>query len=217
MDFATARQKMVESQLRTNKVTDEGVLEAMREIPRESFVPMLLRDIAYIDEDIEIAAGRYIMEPMIVGRMMQASQIDENDSILIIGSATGYMAAVAGKLASTVFAVESDADLAEQSESLLTEMAMDNIIVQKGPLKAGCAKQGPFDVILIDGAVDGVPDEVIKQLADGGRLLAVIKQNSLVGVMTLFKNQKDHVSKTPLFDANVKSLNEFDNAAEFAL
>lgn len=215
MDFATARQNMVESQLRTNKITNERVLNAMREIPRESFVPTALRDIAYIDKGVEVAKGRFIMEPMILGRMMQACQIGKDDSVLVIGSTTGYMAAVAGKLASSVFAVESDADLAKQSADLLTKMAMDNIIIEQGPLVSGWAKQGPFNVILIDGAVDEVPGAILDQLSEGGRLLAVINKNELVGVMTIFKMQNGHISKTSLFDANIDSLSEFKRESTF--
>ncbi len=215
MDFATVRQNMVESQIRTNKVTDIRVLDAMRDIPRESFVPAGLRDIAYIDEEIEIAKGRFLMEPMILARLMQTSMIEATDSVLVIGSSTGYMAAIASKLASSVFAVESDEELANRAEGLLNEMAMDNVIVHKGPLALGCAKQGPFNVILIDGAVDEVPKEILDQLAETGRLLAVINQNERVGVATIFKKFNGHISQTNLFDAQVEDLAEFKKKPAF--
>jgi len=217
MDFATARQNMVESQLRTNKVTDQRILDAMREIPRESFVPTGLRNIAYIDESVEVSQGRFIMQPMILARILQISQIDKDDSVLVVGSSTGYMAAVASKLAALVFALESDVELAKQSESLLTKMAMDNIVIENGPLASGWAKQGPFNVILIDGAVDEVPGALIDQLAEGGRLIAVINQNDLVSVATIFKKLNGHVSQTTYFDANVNNLNEFTRESVFVL
>ncbi len=217
MDFAKSRQNMVESQLRTNKITNDKILLAMREISRENFVPSNLQNIAYIDNNIEIADGHFMMAPMDLARIMQSCQIKDDDNILIIGSSSGYSAAVASRLASSVFAIESNEKLANLSENILTEMAMDNVVIKNASLSDGWQKQAPFDVILFDGAVDSIPDNIIGQLAEGGRMVAIIKQNDLIGIATVFKKQNGHISKYHLFDANVKSLNEFKNKDVFAL
>ena len=125
-NFAAARINMVENQVRPNRVTDSRVLDAMAEVPRERFVPKPMRGNAYIDDDIEVAAGRYLMEPMVLGRLLQAAAITPGDIVLDVGCATGYSTAVLARLAATVVAVESDAALAETAIELLGELDADN-------------------------------------------------------------------------------------------
>lgn len=208
MDYAAARQNMVETQLRTNKVTDIGVLDAMRELPRESFLPTQSRHLAYIDEDVAIANDRYLMEPMIVARLAQAAQLQKTDTVLVIGA--GYLAAVAGSIAKTVFAIESDKDLAESTGKTLTDLEMDNVVVLDGSLNNGCADQGPFNVILFDGAVEEVPESILAQLADGGRLVCVIdRPEGGTGDAQMFVKSNAGVAGTSLFDANIQTLPGF--------
>ena len=217
MDFAKSRENMVESQLRTNKVTNEKILTAMREIAREKFVPTRLRDLAYIDKNIEITNGRFMMSPMDLARILQSCQIKDSDSILIIGSSTGYSAAVASKLASSIFAVEEDAELVTSSEALLTELAMDNVVVKNDKLFNGWKKQAPFDVIIFDGAVDFIPNDITEQMSENGRMVAVVKQNDLIGIATIFKKQNGHISNIKMFDANLENLNQFMREDVFVL
>ena len=209
MDYAAARFNMVEGQLRTNKITDEGVLDAMRGLPREEFVPTQNRHLAYIDEDLEIANDRFLMEPMIAARLVQISQVQEKDTVLVIGA--GYMAAVAGCLAGTVFAVESNKELAETTGKTLTDLAMDNVVVLDGSLNDGLAKQGPYNVILFDGSVEQVPTEIVDQLAEGGRLAVVLAEAGAdkTGVAHLFVKLNGVVSSKSIFDANVQPLPGF--------
>ena len=208
MDYAVARQNMVEGQLRTNKVTDEGVLNAMRDLPRENFLPSQNRYLAYMDEDVAIANDRFLMEPMIVARLTQAVQIQENDTVLVIG--VGYLAAIAGRMAKTVFAIESDKELAESAGKTLTDLAMDNVVVLDGALNNGCSAQGPFNVILFDGSVEEVPEAILSQLADGGRLAAVIESTEgSTGDARLFVKSGSAVSDKSLFDANIQPLPGF--------
>src|SRR6185312_13026628 len=173
-DYAAARRNMVDSQLRTNRITDAGLLAAMGEVPREAFVPPQLAGVAYVDEDISIGQGRYLMEPMVLGRLLQAARIQPSDMVLDIGCATGYSSAIAAKLAATVIALESDSALARAAEGNFAKLRIDNVVVQRDELRVGCPRHAPFDVILIQGSVSEIPAAIAAQLGEGGRLVAVV-------------------------------------------
>lgn len=200
-DFAAIRHNMVESQIRTNKVTDARVLAALEAVPRELFVPKRLQGVAYVDEDLAIAPGRYLMEPMVLARLLQAAEIESDDVVLDIGCATGYAAAVLARLAATVVAVESDPTLAEDATARLAELDVDNVAVVEGPLEQGYATQGPYDAIVLEGGVDAVPETITGQLAEGGRLVAVVTGGSRVGKATLMLRVHGALSRRVLFDA----------------
>lgn len=203
------RQTMVDTQLRTNKITDDRILAAMAEIPRESFVPEGYRNMAYIDEDIPLANGRCLMEPMIFARLVQAADIQDDDVVLDIGCATGYSAAVLGKLARAVVAVDSVPELVEQATDYFSTAGQDNVVLEQGVLTEGWQAQAPYDVILVNGAVETVPDNIVSQLADGGRLCAVVRSDNGTGRAELMIRSGDNVSRRVLFDANIPPLNEF--------
>ena len=215
MDFATARRNMVESQLRTTRVTDRRVLDAFGRIPREVFVPKARRSLAYVDEDLSLDNGRWLMEPVPLGRMIQEAAVGPGDNVLVVGAATGYAAAVLGDLANAVFALESDATLAKQAADTTTELALDNVVVVEGPLSAGWPKEGPYDVILIDGSVEEVPQTLLDQLGDHGRLIAVVVGDDGVGRATLYGKRAGVVSHRVLFDANIQPLPGFERPKSF--
>jgi protein-L-isoaspartate(D-aspartate) O-methyltransferase len=215
MDFETARRNMVDSQLRTNKITDPRILAAMGGLPREAFLPESKRGIAYIDEDIEFGNGRFLMEPAVIGRLMQEISPEPDDVGLVVGCGTGYSAAVLAKLVDAVFALESDAALAAQASKLFTELSLDNIVVVEGPLADGWPDQGPYDVILVDGAVSEMPQALIRQLAEGGRLAGIVKSERAVGRATLFGKRGGAVSGRTLFDAAVPFIPELRSRPEF--
>ena len=215
MDFDIARSNMVESQLRTNKVTNPDLLAAMGSLPRERFVPATRQDMAYIDEDIEFGNGRCLMEPVVLARLVQAASVEPNDIALVIGCGAGYSVAVLASLAVAVFALESDADLAKRAGDLLTELSLDNAVVVEGPLTAGWAKEGPYDVILMDGAVAEVPEVILNQLAEGGRLVAVVDEEKGVGHAMLIGKRGGVNSHQTVFDAAIPTLPEFRAKAEF--
>ncbi|MDP6389954.1 MAG: protein-L-isoaspartate O-methyltransferase [Alphaproteobacteria bacterium] len=206
---------MVESQLRTNKVTHPDLLAAMGSLPRELFVPEARQNNAYIDEDIEFGNGRCVMEPAVLARLVQAASVGPKDIALVIGCGAGYSVAVLASLAAAVFALESDTDLAKRAGDLLTELSLDNAVVVEGPLTAGWAKEGPYDVILMDGAVAEVPEEILNQLAEGGRLVAVVDAQKGVGHATLIGKRGGVNSHLTLFDAAIPTLPEFRAKAEF--
>ena len=214
MDFAAARQNMVECQVRPNQVTDQRLLDALSDIPREAFVPKFRQGIAYVDEAVAIADGRYMMEPMILGRLLQTAQVTADAVVLDIGCGSGYSAAVLSRLASTVVALECDPALAALATETLSGLGIDTVAVVEGPLEAGYAKQGPYDVILFDGAVDAIPDVIRDQIADGGRLVGIVDDGSL-GKGTILANYAGVFSSRQIFDAGTPALPGFEAAPAF--
>jgi protein-L-isoaspartate(D-aspartate) O-methyltransferase len=214
--FAEARRQMVLTQLRPNKVIDEQVIDAMAALPREQFVPKAYRGVAYMDEDVAIAPGRYLMEPMILARLLQEAEIQPSEVALVIGAATGYEVAVLARLTSTVIGLEADAALSQQAGQTLQSLGIDNVALVDGALKDGLAKQGPFNVILIAGAVPEISPALLQQLADGGRLIGVLRApGAPIGQTVLIKRTGDLFPQRVLFDAGTPMLPGFERPAGF--
>ena len=200
-DHAAARRNMVSGQIRTNRVTDERLIEAMEEIPRERFVPHAKRGVAYVDEDVEVAPGRYLMEPMVLARLVQEANVAADDVVLDIGCGTGYATAVISRLAGTVIALDVDGSLAGEAERALSAVGADNAIVVTGPLAEGYASQAPYDVMLLGGAVDHLPQALADQLAEGGRIVGVLREAGGLGQATLWARHRGALSSRCLFEA----------------
>ena len=213
-DFSLLRRHMVDSQLRTTSISALDVLEAFLSVPREAFVPARKRDLAYIDEDIEVAAGRYLMEPSPLGKLVQLAAIKPDDVVLDVGCTTGYSAAILSRLASSVIAIEADEDLAARATDALSELGYDNVVVLNRPLRDGCAQEAPYDVILIDGAVDEVPQALKDQLRDGGRLVAVEGVGN-AGVASIYVRDGNVVSGRKAFNCSVRLLPGFEPKVQF--
>ena len=205
MKFEAARRSMVDSQLRPNKVTDQALLDAMAVIPREQFVPAAFRSAAYVDEDVPLGSGRFLLEPMVLGRLIQAAAATRGDSVLDVGSATGYGAAVLSRLAATIVGLEIDGPMADRANSELSALGIDNAIILQGPLEQGVPRQAPYNVIVIEGLADEVPPMLLGQLADGGRLVGVVRDRG-VGRAMLFTRNGEVISTRVLFDASVSML-----------
>ena len=199
--FEAARAHMIESQLRPNKVMDGRVLRAFAEIRRELFVPQHLRVVAYIDEDLPLGRGRYLTEPMVAARLLQAATIERTDTVLIVGTGMGYEAALAAMLARSVVAVEEDPELARRARAALVEHSIASVSVVEAPLPQGYRPRARYDVILFCGGVAEVPSEIDSQLAEGGRLLAVVKSANGLGRATLRTRTGGVVARRVLFDA----------------
>ncbi len=176
IDFAKARRNMVDCQLRTNRVTDRALLAAFEETPRERFADPAFQSIAYADEKVPMGNGRFLSQPRVLARLLQDLGMGPGDVVLDIGCGTGYSSALLSRLVATVVALECDPDLARKANELLTGLACDNAIVVEGPLAEGYAAQGPYDIILIAGEIGGVPDAVLDQLSEGGRLAAILDE-----------------------------------------
>lgn len=215
MDFAVCRMKMVENQILTNRVTDPLVISAMSELPREAFVPEELKGVAYVDEAISLGNGRYLMEPMILARLLEAAQVQPTDVVLEIGCGAGYAAAVLARLASTVVALESDKELAARATATLGELGIDNVAVVEGKLEKGYSKQAPYDVIFINGAIGDVPSGMAKQLAEDGRLVAVFYDGAL-GRGKIVTRHAGTVLHREIFDAGTPVLSGFASEPAFA-
>lgn len=213
-DFSIQRTKMVDGQLRTTDVTNVPLLDAMHQIPREEFVPSRRRSLAYIDEDIEVAPGRYIMEPSPFAKLVQLAGLTKADFVLDIGCTTGYSAAVLSQLCDSVVALESDPELAAVATQTLPRLGHDNVAVVEGPLAEGWARQAPYDAIIIEGAVDHVPDALFAQLRDGGRLVAIVGRGNAARA-TLFVKQGEAISHRTHFNAAVRPLADFARVPEF--
>ena len=206
IDHAAARRNMVSGQIRTNRVTDERLIDAMEEIPRERFVPHAKRGLAYVDEDVEIASGRYLMEPMVLARLVQEAEIAASDMVLDVGCGTGYASAVMARLAGTVIALDIDESLVSEAEQALSAVGADNAIVVTGPLAEGFAEQAPYDVILVGGAVDHLPQALADQLAEAGRIVGVVREPGRVGQATLWARHRGALSSRSLFEASLPPL-----------
>ncbi len=215
MDFAEARRRMVDSQIRPNRVTDARVLAAMGEVPREEFVPELLRGVAYVDEDIEIGERRYLMEPLLLARLLQGVELKPSDVVLDIGCGTGYTPAVVARLVSTVVALECDAEIARRANQNLIELGIDNAAVIEGPLAQGYPEHAPYDVIFLSGGVATLPPGLIEQLAEGGRLIGVFRGADGVGRARMVVRQGGLSVAHELFNAATPLLPGFETEPEF--
>ena len=215
--FATARKTMVDCQLRPSKVTDQFILDAFMTIPREDFVGKQQRALAYVDEDLPLSGGRCLMEPMVLARLLQALEIRPDDSVLIVGAGCGYGTAVAAKLAGSVIAIETRASLVDKAQDVLVSIGIDNAAIVKSRLVDGYPEEGPYDRILIEGGVETVPDSLLKQLTPKGRLAAIYRKPSHpVGVASVWTRSGKEFTRTPLFDARVPNLDEFNAKVEFS-
>lgn len=172
--FDEMRQAMIDCQLRTTGVDDPRVVEAFAAVPRERFVPSNRALLAYLDEDQPIAPGRCIMEPMAFGQLLMGARFKPSERVLVVGAGTGYPAAVIARLAGTVVALEQDPALAAQARGNLEALAVGNATVVEGPLAAGWPEGAPYDAIYFDGAIEIVPESLLAQLKDGGRIIGVI-------------------------------------------
>jgi protein-L-isoaspartate(D-aspartate) O-methyltransferase len=213
--FSTARQKMVDGQVRTSDVTDRRILDAMLALPREEFVPEDKRALAYLDLDLDVAASRFLVKPALTAKLLQAAEILETDSVLVVGAATGYAAAVAARLAGKVRATESDPALITKGKEIFGRLGLaDKVTFQAAEAAAGDPTGAPYDVIILNGATEVVPDKLYAQLRDGGRLLGVFATTRPPRAMIVRRSHGDFGIR-PLFDAAAPVLPGLERAPEF--
>jgi len=216
-DYAAARRFMVDGQIRTNKVTDERLIEALVDLPRERFVAPGLQARAYLDDDLPLGNGRYLIEPMVLARLVQTLHVQPGDKVLVVGAAGGYSAALLARLGATVTALESDATLAATARAALgAEGATVNVVT--GALKDGWAQSGPFNAILIEGAVAQVPAQLLEQLKHQGKLVTVLRENNVTTGRAILatRGESGAAGTRVLFDANTPLLPGFEPAPSFA-
>ncbi len=214
MDFESARTKIVDNQIRTTDVTSHSVLQAFLSVPREEFVPANLKAIAYIDDDLEIAPGRYLMEASPLAKLLQLARIGKDDLVLEVGCGTGYVSALLSLLAGSVVSVEADDDLCARAGDVLSRFGYDNVAVVPSEMETGYPAEAPYDLIFVNGAVEEVPSALLDQLRDGGRLVAVVGYGNAAQAKLLIKEQ-GAVSQSSHFNASVKPLPGFRRERTF--
>lgn len=217
-DFSTARQNMVDCQVRPSDVTDFRIIDAMLAVPREAFVPESQRPIAYLDLDIEVGSNgstkRHLIKPVVLAKMIQAASISQDDHVLVVGCATGYSAAIVAQLAARVYATEPDHALAKTAKENLARLGIANVTVAAADPVAGDAAHAPFDVIILDGATEIDPEGLYAQLKMGGRLVGVFAKTQPPRAMLVARSPADFGSRV-LFDASAPVLPGFGRVPAF--
>jgi len=214
-DFASRRRLMVDTQVRPADVTKFPIIDAMLRVPREVFVPDSLVEAAYVGDNLAVAPRRVVLDPRTLAKMLDALNLRAADVVLDIGCNYGYSAAVMAQLVEAVVAVEEDTDLAREAETILSEQGIDNVAVLCAPHVEGAPKHGPYDAIVLQGAVETVPDAILAQLKDGGCIVALFSEQTL-GVARLGYKVDGAVSWRFAFNAGAPVLPGFEKARDFA-
>ncbi|MGB5093719.1 MAG: protein-L-isoaspartate O-methyltransferase [Parvibaculum sp.] len=216
-DFNVSRLNMVESQVRCNGVTDSRVIDAMGSVPRERFVAPAMASLAYMDSCVAIGDGsshRHIMEPRVFAKLLQLAAVESDDMVLDVGCGSGYSTAVLAHLAQAVVGLESQSALADAANATLSALNLHNAAVVTGALNEGVAKQGPYDVILINGQVEQIPEALFDQLKEGGRLVAVVGSRTSARAR-LYVRSDGRISARDDFDAQIAALPGFEQKTGF--
>lgn len=207
--FSTARQKMVDGQVRPSDVTDIRILDSMLAVPREAFVPPNQRAMAYLDLDLDVSGGastkRFLIKPVVTAKMLQAAEIKETDNVLVVGCATGYAAAIIASLAGKVTATESDPSLAAKAGEILADLGLASVTVLVATAAEGNPANAPYDVIILNGATEIGPDRLQAQLKEGGRLVGVFAMTQPARAAIVTRSHGDFGNRA-LFDAAVPVL-----------
>jgi len=209
-DFSTARQNMVDCQVRPSDVTDLRIIDAMLAVPREVFVPERQRALAYLDLDVEVSEGgsarRFLIKPAVTAKLLQAADVRDGDSVLVAGCATGYTAALVARLTTgQVRASEVDPPLAAKAREILVQLGLERVTVRTADVAEGDPANAPYDVIVLDGATEVTPDRLYGQLRDGGRLVGVFAMTQPPRAMIVTRSPGDFGYRA-LFDASVPVL-----------
>lgn len=215
-DFAERRRMMVDTQVRPSDVTKYPIIEALLAVAREDFVPDAQREAAYADRNMDLGDNRTLIEVRTLAKMLDALDIKGDELVLDVGSGFGYSTAVTARMAQMVIGVEEDESMSADAQSQLAEAGADNAIIHVGPLTEGAAEHGPYDVIMVQGGVEVLPDSLLSQLKDGGRI-AVIFMSGALGEVKVGYKRGDQISWRFEFNAGAAVMPGFERAAAFAL
>lgn len=215
-DYAARRTMMVDTQVRPADVTRFPIIHAMQSVPREAFVPRALREAAYMGENLDLGGGRVILEPRTLAKMLESLNIRDDELVLDVGSALGYSAAVMAIMAQAVVALEEDEAMSAEAQGLLPEHGADNVIVHTGPLREGAPAHGPYDVIAVQGGVQQLPETLLDQLKDGGRIACLFMEGALGAVRIGYK-LNGQVTWRFAFNAGAPVLPGFEKQTAFTL
>ena len=215
-DYAARRTMMVDTQVRPSDVTKFPIINAMLSVPREAFVPSHLREAAYVGENVDLGGSRVILEPRTLAKMLDVLDIQNDELVLDIGCGLGYSSAVIAHMAEAVIAVEEDESMASEAATLLVEHGADNVIIHEGALTAGAGEHGPFDVVIIEGAVAHVPDALLDQVKEGGRIACLFMEGRLGAVRIGYKIDGE-ITWRFAFNAGAPVLPGFERHSAFTL
>jgi len=219
MNYQLARQNMVDNQIRTNHVTNNNIISAMTVLPRERFVPESLTEIAYVDTAIQVANGRHIVAPMVLARLIQEANVSSDDLVQVIGCGTGYAAAILSNMSKAVVLVEDQPEVCDKAEALFIELGIDNVLVFKTDLVNGCKKQAPFNIIIICGAVEEIPINLVNQLVEGGRIITMILASEGVSYpttkATILTKYNGKLVEKEVFEVNTPKIKSFNKDKVF--
>lgn len=215
-DFAARRTMMVDTQVRPSDVTKYTIIDAMLSIPREAYVPSAKREAAYVGEHVTLAPGRVVLDPRTLAKLLDALDIQPVEAVLDLGCGLGYSTAVIARMAEAVVAVEEDADLATEAQATLSAQGVDNAAVVAGKLAEGAAKAGPYDVIVLQGAAEVIPEALLAQLKEGGRIGAIFMEGAL-GVARIGYKIDGVVTWRQAFNASAPVLPGFAAHRAFSL
>ena len=213
-DYQNRRTTMVDTQVRPSDVTKFPIIDAFLNVEREDYVPDAKREAAYIGENIHIGAGRVLLEVRTLAKMLEAVDVQPSDVVLDLGCGLGYSTAILAQLADFVVAVEDELGLAKEAQQNLSDHGVDNAAVFEGALTGGAAKNGPYDVIILQGAVEQIPEDLLAQIKDGGRIVAIFAEGAL-GVVRLGRKIDGSMNWRMSFNAGAPVLNGFFKKAEF--
>lgn len=216
VDYTSRRTMMVDTQVRPSDVTKFPIIDAMLDVPREVYTPDTLREAAYMGEHLALGADRVVLEPRTFAKMLEVLDIQNDHTVLDLGCGLGYSTAVLARMADFVAGVEDDADLANEAQTLLSENGVDNAAVLNGPLAEGAAKSGPYDVIMVQGAVEDVPASLLDQLREGGRIACIFAEGTL-GVVRIGHKLNGSVTWRFAFNATAPTLSGFKKDVAFSL
>lgn len=215
-DYAARRRTMVDTQVRPSDVTKFPIIEAMLSVPRESYVPAARREAAYVGNNLELGGGRVMLEPRTLAKILDALDIQPDELVLDLGCGLGYSTAVIARMAEAVVGVEEDAEMAAEAQATLSQQGVDNAAVIEGPLAAGAAKHGPYDVIILQGAVEHMPQAVLDQVKEGGRIAALFMEGAL-GVCRVGYKLDGEMNWRFAFNAGAPVLPGFERQRAFTL
>lgn len=215
-DFATRRRMMVDTQVRPSDVTEFPIIDAMLTVPREAFVPRDRIEAAYAGGDVELGSGRVLLDPRVFAKMLDALNLTNRDLVLDLGSGYGYSAAVIARIAEAVVAVEDDAERLSEAQGLLTEHHADNVVLHEGALTHGAPEHGPYDAIIIEGGVETLPEGLVAQLKDGGRMIVIFMEKAL-GTVRVGHKLDGAMTWRYAFNGTAPVLDGFEKTADFAL
>ena len=215
VSFQVMRENMIDGQILPNKIGNRRLVAAMSELPREFFVGEEQRAYSYSDKAVEIGIGRFLMEPRVFAGLVQALSPESHEMALDVGCGSGYGTAILAKLCNTVVGIDSDVQLLDDASALLTSLEIDNAVTIRCQLESGYLSEAPYDIVLIEGAVPAVPEGILDQLADGGRLAAVVSPKRGLYEATLTTRVGDSFGSRVLFNCAAPPLPGFDMAAGF--